>query len=243
MKEKIYTMGKSIREKIILAVGAHPDDIDFSASGTIAKWIKEGAKVYYLICTNGNKGSDDPKMTHQKLARIRKNEQLAAAKILGVKKVYFLGYNDTQLENNISLKEKIVRVIRKVRPNIVFTLDPTMIYSRKRGYINHSDHRACGQATLDAVFPLARDRLSFLHHEKLGLKPHKVEEVYLSNFDDPDTFVNITGTMNIKLKTLKAHASQISEENLKRVKKWSSLLGRKKGYKFAEAFRKIKINS
>jgi LmbE family N-acetylglucosaminyl deacetylase len=236
-------MGKSIREKIILAVGAHPDDIDFSASGTIAKWIKGGAKAYYLICTNGNKGSDDPKMTHQKLARIRKNEQLAAAKILGVKKVYFLGYNDTQLENNISLKEKIVRVIRKVRPNIVFTLDPTMIYSRKRGYINHSDHRACGQATLDAVFPLARDRLSFLHHEKLGLKPHKVEEIYLSNFDDPDTFVNITETMNIKLKVLRAHASQISEETLKRVKKWSNLLGRKKGYKFAEAFRKIKIAS
>ena len=236
-------MGKSIREKIILAVGAHPDDIDFSASGTIAKWTKGGAKVHYLICTNGNKGSDDPKMTHQKLARIRKKEQLAAAKILGVKKVYFLGYNDTQLENNISLREKIVKIIRKVRPNIVFTLDPTMIYSRKRGYINHSDHRACGQATLDAVFPLARDRLSFLHHEKLGLKPHKVEEVYLFNFDDPDTFVNITETMNIKLKALRAHASQISEESLKRVKKWSNLLGRKKGYKFAEAFRKIKIAS
>jgi len=236
-------MGKSIREKIILAVGAHPDDIDFSASGTIAKWIKEGAKAYYLICTNGNKGSDDPKMTHQKLARIRKKEQLAAAKILGVKKAYFLGYNDTQLENNTSLKEKIVKVIRKVRPNIVFTVDPTMIYSQKRGYINHSDHRACGQATLDAVFPLARDRLSFLHHEKMGLKPHKVEEVYLANFDERDIIIDITKTIDLKIKALKAHSSQISGKALERVKKWNGLLGKKKGFKFAEGFKKIKINS
>jgi LmbE family N-acetylglucosaminyl deacetylase len=234
-------MKNSFRKKIILAVGAHPDDIDFSASGTLAKGIKEGATVYYLICTNGNRGSDDPKMTHQKLARIRKKEQLAAAKILGVKKVFFLNYEDGQLENSLHLKEKIAKVIRKVRPNIIFTTDPTIIYSQKRGYINHPDHRACGQATLDAIYPLARDRLSFLHHEKNGLKPHKVEEVYLTNFDERDTFFDITKTMNLKIKILKAHSSQISEETLKRIKKWAALTGKEKGFKFAEGFKKIKI--
>ena len=229
------------KRKIILAVGAHPDDIDFSASGTIAKWIKEGAKAYYLICTNGDKGSDDLKMTHKKLAKIRRKEQLAAAKILGVKKVFFLNYNDGELENSLHLKEKIARTIREVRPNIVITIDPAMIYSQRRGFINHPDHRACGHATLDAVFPLARDRLSFPHHEKKGLKPHKVEEVYLTNFDEKDTFVDITKTIDLKIKVLMVHKSQISEESIKRVKKWASLTGKKKGFKFAEGFKRIKL--
>lgn len=234
-------MRKHLGKKIILAIGAHPDDIDFSASGAIAKWIKERATAYYLICTNGDKGSNDPKMTHRKLARIRRAEQLKAAKILGVKKVFFLNYKDGELENSIHLKEKIARIIREVKPKIVITTDPAMIYSQKRGYINHPDHRVCGQATLDAIFPLARDRLSFPHHEKKGLKPHKVEQVYLTNFDERDTFVDITKTIDLKIKALKAHASQVSEKTLKRVKEWAAQSGRKKGYKFAEGFKRIKI--
>ena len=234
-------MKNFFKGKIILAVGAHPDDIDFSASGTIALWIKKGAAAYYLICTNGNKGSDDPKMTPQKLAKIRRAEQVSAAKILGVKAVFFLDYEDGELENNIYLKEKIARVIREIKPNIVFTTDPTMIYSKRRGYINHPDHRACGQATLDAIYPLARDRLSFFHHTKEGLEPHKVEEVYLTNFDERDTLVDITSTMELKLKALKAHTSQVSGDALKRVKKWCALTGKLKGYKFAEGFKRVKL--
>ena len=235
-------MDPSGGKKIILAVGAHPDDIDFSASGTIAEFIIKGAEVYYLICTNGNKGSEDPKMTHKRLAKVRKAEQIAASKILGVKKVFFLNYEDGELENSIDLKEKIAKIIRQVKPDIVFTIDPTMIYSQKRGFINHPDHRACGQATLDAVYPLARDRLSFLHHEKDGLAPHKVKELYLVNFDERDTFFNITKTINLKLRTLRAHKSQISEESLERIKKWARETGRKRGIKFAEGFKKLKIN-
>jgi len=228
--------------KIVLAVGAHPDDIDFSAAGTIAKWIREGAVVYYLICTNGNKGSDDPKMTHKKLAKIRRAEQVKAAKILGVKKVFFLNYEDGALVNSLHLKEKIAKIIRQVRPNIVFTMDPTMVYSQKRGFINHPDHRACGQATLDAIYPLARDRLSFPNHEKRGLQPHKVEEIYLTNFDERDTFINVTGTIELKIKALKAHKSQVSEKSLESIKKWAAETGKKQKYKFAEGFKKIKIS-
>src|SRR3989338_2489609 len=110
--------------RVILAVGAHQDDIDFIASGSIAKWIKKGAAVYYLLCTNGNKGSDDPKMTSAKLAKIRRKEQENAAKVLGVKKVFFLGHHDTELEPTLKLKKEIVKVIRKVNPTLVVTLDP-----------------------------------------------------------------------------------------------------------------------
>lgn len=235
-------MKTPFKKQTVLAVGAHPDDIDFSAAGTIAKWIKEGATVYYLICTNGNKGSDDPKMTHKKLARIRRKEQLTAARILGVKKVFFLNYEDGALENSLHLKEKIARVIRETKPNIVITIDPLMVYSQKRGYINHSDHRACGQATLDAIYPLARDRLSFPHHERRGFKPHKVEEVYLTNFDKRDTFFNITKTIDLKIEAIKAHKSQASEETIKRIKEWSRQTGKQKGFKFGEGFKRIKIN-
>ena len=227
------------RGKVILAVGAHPDDLDFGCSGTVAKFVKEGASAYYVICTNGSKGSDDPKMTSQKLTQIRKKEQFEAAKVLGIKKVFFFNHEDGELENNIELKEEITKIIRKVRPDTVFTVDPLMIYSQKRGYINHPDHRACGQAVLDAVYPLSRDRLTFPHHQKERLKPHKVKEIYLVNFDTQYTFFDISTTIDLKLKALLKHKSQVSKESLQRVKEWASRLGKKKGYKFAEGFKKI----
>lgn len=232
---------KSMKGKVILAVGAHPDDLDFGCSGINAKWIKEGATVYYLICTNGNKGSDDPRMTPEKLVKIRKKEQLEAAKILGIKEVFFLNHEDGELENNLELKEQITRVIRKVQPDIVFTMDPLMIYSQKRGYLNHPDHRACGQAVLDAIYPLSRDRLTFPHHQKDGLKPHKVREIYLTNFDEQDTFFNITSTINLKIKALSKYRSQVSKETLEKVRKWASRVGKKRGYKFAEGFKEITL--
>ncbi len=227
------------RGKVILAVGAHPDDLDFGCAGIIAKWVKEGATAYYLICTKGCKGSNDPKMNSKKLAKIRKREQLEAAGILGIKEVFFLNHEDSELENNLELKEEITRIIRKVRPSVVFTLDPLMIYSQKRGYLNHPDHRNCGQAVLDAIYPLSRDRLTFPHHQKKGLKPHKVKETYLINFDEQDTFFNIRSTINLKIKALSKHKSQISKETLERVKERASQTGKIKGYKSAEGFKRI----
>lgn len=225
----------------VLGVAAHPDDLDFGASGSFAKWVSEGADCYYLICTNGCKGSDDPKMTEEKLIRIRRSEQLNAAKVLGLKGVFFLNHNDTQLVADLTLKKEIVRYIRKLKPDIVVTMDPTLVYS-KRGFVNHTDHRAAGQAAIDAVFPMARDRLTFKELEKEGLKPHKVGTIYLTNFDSHTEVIDITKSMQLKLRALECHKSQISKDSLGWVKKMGAMIGKEKGYKYAEAFVKLELN-
>lgn len=236
-----------MKNKIVLAVGAHPDDIDFIASGIIAKWVEDGSTAYYLICTDGSRGSDDPKMTHKKLAEIRCKEQICAAKVLGVKKVFFLNHTDTQLAADDVLKEEIVRIIRKVRPNIVITMDPAFYYAADFfngfGFVNHSDHRNAALATMDAVFPLSRDRLTFLEHEKQGLKPHRVEELWLTSFVKKDFLVDISKTFAKKIKALSCHASQFDnfKEIEKRVTKRARILGKTKGFKFAENFVRLKL--
>lgn len=180
-------------------------------------------------------------MTEKKLITLRKKEQKNAAKILGLKDVFFLNHTDTELTADLILKKEIVRFIRKLKPDIVVALDPTFVYSRIRGFINHTDHRAAGQAALDAVFPLARDRLTFQELEKEGLLPHKVKLVYLTNFDHPSDIVDISDTIDIKIRTLKAHKTQVTEETLARIKKSSGILGKKKSYRFAEGFVKLTL--
>ncbi len=232
--------------KVILAVGAHPDDTDFGASGTIAKWIGEGATAYYLLCTNGSKGSSDPHMTHQKLITLRQQEQKDANKVLGVKQCFFLTHPDTELVADQVLKEEIVRLIRTLKPDIVMTMDPTYYYSTNSllsgsGMVNHTDHRAAALATLDAVFPLARDRLTFLEHEKEGLKPHKVKELWLTSFEKIDTVVDITHTMEKKIETLRRHKSQFEDFKKieERVRNRAMDIGKQKGYTYAENFIRI----
>lgn len=224
----------------VLGVAAHPDDLDFGASGTIAKWAREGAECYYLICTDGSKGSDDPKMTEAQLIKTRQNEQRAAGKIVGLKDVFFLKHVDTQLVSDLGLKKEIVRFIRKLRPDIVVTMDPTLVYS-KRGFVNHTDHRAAGQATIDAVYPMARDRLTFRELEKEGLKPHKVKQLYLINFDNSNEVVDISKTISIKEKALLCHKSQIAKSSLGWIRKMGAMSGKDKGYKFAERFVKLEF--
>lgn len=236
-----------MKKKVILAVGAHPDDMDFGASGTLSKFTEEGNNVYLVICTDGSRGSDDPQMTHERLAEIRKKEQEEAAKILGIKKVFFLNHTDTQLVADLKLKAEIVRIIRMVRPEIVITLDPTFYYSTDSffgfNFINHTDHRAAGLATMDAVFPLSRDRLTFQEHEKEGLKPHKVEELWLTSFNKIDHVVDISKTIDKKIKAFSTHKSQFRD--FKRMEKWirgmSATIGEKKDYKFAENFVRLKL--
>jgi LmbE family N-acetylglucosaminyl deacetylase len=218
--------------------------MDFSSSGTIAKWAKKGAVITYLVCTDGSKGSDDPKMTVKKLSLIRRKEQLTAAKILGVKDVIFLRHVDGELVVNKKLKEDISKVIRQKKPDVVMTLDPTFLYSTKRGFVNHSDHRAAGQAAIDAVFPLARDRLNFPHHEKQGLASHKVKTLLLVAMEDPTHCEDITSTFEAKLKTLKAHASQVTPDAVfeKRVRERSRIIGKKAGFRYAEGFKRIELS-
>lgn len=226
---------------IVLGIAAHPDDLDFSASGTFAKWVKAGNDCYYLICTDGRKGSNDPKMTEKKLLEIRKKEQQNAAKVIGLKGVYFLNHKDTELVVNKQLKKELVMYIRKIKPDIVVTQDPTFYYSEKRGYVNHSDHRAAGLAALDSVYPLARDRLTYKDLEKEGLYPHKVKTVYLTSFNKPTFLVDITKTIDIKLKALAQHKSQVDRETIKWMRVVAKNLGKSKNFKYAEGFVKLEL--
>jgi LmbE family N-acetylglucosaminyl deacetylase len=233
--------------KVALMVGAHADDIDFTASGTVAKWAQEGTEVHYLIVTDGSKGSDDPNMTSEQLVQIREQEQRDAAASLGAKEVHFLHYEDAMLEVTLSLKKDIVRAIRQVRPDTVVVMDPTVTYSTmgEMAYINHPDHRAAAQATLDAVFPLARDRLTFpeLLQEE-GLEPHKVEHVLLVNLRGDHTYyVDITDVFETKVQGLLKHASQFSDPASIRamLEQWAASAGAKTGTKYAEGFIRLDI--
>lgn len=238
----------NFKNKVVLAVAAHPDDNDFGGAATFALAAKEGAKVIYLVATSGQRGSNDPKLNGEKLAAIRKKEQLAAAKVLGVKEVHFLDYQDGELKASLELKEKIVVYIRKYKPDYVFTMDPSHFYynSPEFSFINHTDHRAIGEATLDACYPLARNILSFPEHECMGLKPHTVTDLFLYSFmsREANAFVDIAETMSLKYKALAKHKTQFPK-GMKEVREMldqsSAELGKAQGFKAAEAFVRLKI--
>lgn len=230
--------------KVALMVGAHADDIDFGASGSVAKWAKSGTEVHYLVITDGSKGSSDENMTIEQLISTREQEQRDAAATLGAKEVHFLHYEDSMLEVTMPLKKDIVRIIRQIKPDTVVVMDPSIIYSSDMGLINHPDHRAAGQATLDAVFPMARDRLTFPDLlEAEHLEPHKVEHVLLINMRDQNHYVDITDVFETKVAGLLKHKSQIpNPENVRSMlQTWASVVGGKTGHKYAEGFVRIDV--
>lgn len=193
-----------------MVIMAHPDDPEFFSGGTVALWCANGAEMTYLILTNGNKGSDDPTMTPEKLAAIRKQEQQAAADVLGVKQVIFFEEPDGELQSTLELRKRIAAEIRRHKPDAVITQDPSR-YFYANTYINHSDHRAAGEVATAAVFPAARNRM--YHPELLvdGLEPHTVKEVYLAGALLPDRWIDITEVFEKKLAAIRCHASQIRE--------------------------------
>jgi LmbE family N-acetylglucosaminyl deacetylase len=233
-----------LEPKVVLGVAAHPDDLDFSAAGTMAAFAKQGAAIHYLILTDGGKGTADSDITSERLIQIRQSEQRTAAEAVGCLNVEFLAYPDGCLEPNLDVKRDVVRAIRRVKPDVVITIDPTMVYSADRGFINHPDHRAAGQAALDAVFPLARDHLSFPELLDEGLEPHKVSTVLLTNFEKNDYCVDISDTVEQKMAALAAHKSQIQDivavQN--RMRERAHTLGGEKGYEYAECFVRIDIH-
>jgi len=193
-----------------MIIMAHPDDPEFFCGGTIALWCAAGAKVSYLILTNGNKGSDDPEMTPQKLAIIRREEQQAAANLLGVENVIFFDEPDGELQPTLDLRKRVVAEIRRYKPDTIIAPDPTRYFFTDR-YMNHADHRAAGEVAIDAVFPAARNRM--YHPELLaeGLEPHTVKEVHLANAEQPNQWVNITDVFDTKINAILCHSSQIKE--------------------------------
>src|SRR5215218_4470196 len=197
--------------KRALVVVAHPDDIEFGCAGTVARWVHEGAYVAYALVTNGAAGSSDPEMTRARLAEIREAEAKASAKVVGVEQVEFLGYEDGFLEPTLEVREKIVRLIRRVRPEVVVTTDPTTRYFGDR-YINHPDHRAAGEVTLDAVIPGSDTRLAYPELLEEGLEPVKLVGVLLMMAIEPNLVVDIGDFIDTKLESLRCHTSQLGDQ-------------------------------
>jgi LmbE family N-acetylglucosaminyl deacetylase len=193
----------------VLAIVAHPDDVDFSAAATIAGWTDAGIEVSYCIVTDGDAGGYDESVGRAEMARLRRAEQTEAAKCVGVSDLRFLGYPDGQLEPSLALRKDLSRVIRQVRPDRVLTSSPERNYARIGA--SHPDHRAVGAAALDAVYPDARNPFAFpdlLTGE--GLEPWKVREVWLAASPAADHYVDVTATFPRKVAALRAHASQTS---------------------------------
>lgn len=226
----------------VLVVAAHPDDIEFGAAGTVARWVAEGATARYLLVTRGDKGSDDPSADVAALARLREEEQRAAAAELGVEGVDFLDEPDGQVMASLALRERITHAIRAFQPEIVMTHDPTVLFVNNE-WVNHPDHRAVGEATVDAVFPTARDPLNFRGHLDEGLGPWKVAELYLWSTNEANQLVDIGATLEQKVASLARHASQFRafDDVARWVRRRSEELGERAGYRAAEGFRRVTL--
>jgi LmbE family N-acetylglucosaminyl deacetylase len=221
-----------------LVITPHPDDAEFGIAGTVVKWVREHKDVVYVVCTNGNKGTSDPDMSPERLAAIREEEQLAAAKLLGVKEVVFLRHEDQALEETPEFRKELVRQIRTFRPEIVVTSDP---YKR---YLWHHDHRITGRVALDAVFPYARDRLAYPDLLEEGLLPHFVKKVLLWASEEPNYFSDISDTFEIKMAALRCHHSQIDhlpQEFEERMKERYREFARGTGFLYAEALYEVDV--
>jgi LmbE family N-acetylglucosaminyl deacetylase len=195
-----------------MVVAAHPDDCEVGCGATIAKWADEGSEVYLLIATNGDKGDDEAKTTPEELAAIREVEAQHAADVLGVKEMVILPRRDGELIYSIDLRGDVVRYIRKWKPDVVITHDPR-VHIGAMGGINHADHRAIGEATVDAVYPFARGRHQYPEQIAEGLEPHTVYDMLLWGANPPNYWVDVTGYVDRKIDALREHKSQFSESD------------------------------
>jgi LmbE family N-acetylglucosaminyl deacetylase len=226
-----------------MAVVAHPDDIEFSCAGTLARWARSGARISYVLCTSGEVGIAEPGMTKEKATGIREAEQREAAQIAGAQEVIFLREPDGLLQPTLELRKKIVREIRRFRPEVVVCGDPTIVWSGD-DYINHPDHRAAATAALDAIFPAAGQPNLFQELEAEGLTAYKPRKVYVTGWSQTDLFVNITETIDIKVAALKAHRSQMRDWDPEpRIKEWAADRARGKEMMYAEGFRVVTLES
>ena len=228
-----------IKPSDIMVITPHPDDAEFGVAGTVRRWTSEGKSVIYVVCTNGDKGTVDPNIKPDQLALIREQEQLAAAELLGVREVVFLRHPDQTLEDTPEFRKELVRLIRMYKPETVVTADPY------RRYIWHRDHRITGQVTLDAIFPYARDLLSFPDLLEEGLQPHKVKEVLLWAAQEPNYRIDITATFATKLAALRCHKSQIGDNPSagleERLRDRHKMLAQGEDYELAEAFYRVEV--
>lgn len=224
-----------------MVIVAHPDDIEFTCAGTLARWIQGGARVSYVLCTSGDVGIDEPGMTRVRATEIREAEQREAARIIGVAEVVFLREPDGLLQPTLDLRKKLVREIRRFRPEVVITSDPTIVWAGS-DYINHPDHRAAATAALDATFPAAGQPNLFEDIAEEGYKAHKPRKVYCTSWMDADLYVNIESTIELKIEALKAHRSQMKEwDPAPMIREWGAERARGKEMMYAESFRVVTL--
>lgn len=225
----------------VAVIFAHPDDAEFGSAGTSAKLVADGKEVYYVVVTDGSKGSSDPDIRPHELVATRQREQCDAAQIIGVSDVAFLGFEDGMLEPSIPVKRAIVAAIRRFKPDVVICPSPERNLELNVR-VQHPDHLAVGEAALAAVYPLARDRLSFPELLQEGLEPHPVAEAWVTGTTTPDFFVDISNHLDTKIRALKAHVSQVGTRE---VETWMPDRARQVGaghdMEYAEAFKRIQI--
>ncbi len=233
-----HVLSQSFRT--ILCIAAHPDDIEFTIAGSVARWTREGRTVVFCLVTTGGAGTNDYTPSGDGLVPVRERELHEAARILGVSTVALLGYQDGVVEPTLGLRRDLTRVIRRHRPDVVVCSDPTVRYYGNE-YLNHPDHRAVASAALDAVFPSAETRGIFADLLTEGLEPHKVKEVFISGAEPPDTFIDIGETLETKCAALKAHASQVGSGQWvdALLRDWAKRDGKRAGVAYAEAYRRM----
>jgi LmbE family N-acetylglucosaminyl deacetylase len=233
-----HELGTSLRR--ILCVSAHPDDNEFTIGGSVTKWTREGREVAFCLVTTGGAGVNAHTPSNEGLIPVREKETRAAAKILGVQELMLLGYTDGTLEPTLGMRRDLTRVIRRFRPDVVVCGDPTARYYGNE-YLNHPDHRAVADATLDAVFPSAETSAIFPELLAEGLRPHKVKQVFIAGALDPDVFVDIGATLRAKCRALKAHRSQIGKGEWvdQLLESWALRDGKRGGLRHAEAFKRM----
>lgn len=225
-----------------MVVIAHADDAEFGCSGTVAKLCSEGWEVVYVMCTDGSKGSGDRNMSREKLAQIRHQEQLDAGTVLGLKDVVFLDNEDSLLQPTLELRRDIAREIRRHRPDILICPYPMRTLDGAWG-VGHPDHIAAGEAALSALFPTARDHMSFPELLEENLEPHKVAEAWIMSHPEPDHWVDVTKHLDTSIKSLEQHVSQVSNMDQDRINQVMKEGRRKqakgRGMQYAESFKRI----
>jgi len=224
-----------------MVIFAHPDDAEFGSAGTVAKWASEGVEVTYVVATDGSKGSTDPEMSPDRLSDLRYAEQREAARILGVCHVEFLGFEDGVLEPTIELRRAITAAIRRYRPDVVITPNPVRSFDL-HAFAQHPDHLACGEAALAAIYPCARDRLTFPELIKEGLDPHAVTEVLIVGTGNVDHWIDIGSTIDKKIEALRAHDSQVGGRPVEEfVPDRAKSVAEGHDMAYAEAFKRLTI--
>ncbi len=222
----------------VLVIVAHPDDIESWCGGVVGRFTALGRQVAYVLCTSGDKGTSDPTQTPHQVAARREAEQLEAAHILGVEQVSFLRWPDSEVEPTLALRRELVRQVRVYRPGLVITHDPAPPYRL------HPDHRAVGRATLDALFPCARDPLTFAEQlREEGLRAHIVPEAWLFASETPDIWIDIAATLPQKIQARLAHASQHTDpaELVRNWQRRAAAAGAPVGLSAAEAFKRVDL--